>query len=125
MWYLMKKCLKQIKDYTEEEPKETLEDIQKELHDSLTSLGVEEKKEEIDITVPEELVDPVTKEIPKILKTIKEELTGESEKVIEEGASDKIDKETEASDALEIVDEIVPKDFKYSGTMEHPEKETE
>ena len=88
--------------------------------------GDEEKKEEeVDITVPEELVDPVTKEIPKILKTIKEELTGESEKVVEEGASDKIDKETETSDTLEIADEIVPKDFKYSGTMEHPEKETE
>ena len=84
-----------------------------------------EEKKEVDITVPEELVDPITKEIPKILNTIKEELTGESEKVIEEGASDKIDKETEANDTLEIADEIVPKDFKYSGTMEHPEKEIE
>ena len=59
--------------------------------------GDEEEKKEVDITVPEELVDPVVKEIPKILKTIKEELTGE--------------------------EEVVPKDFKYSGTMEHPENE--
>lgn len=60
--------------------------------------GTEEEKKEIDITVPEELIDPVTKEIPKILKTIKEELTGEKE-------------------------DVVPKDFKYSGTMEHPVNE--
>lgn len=60
--------------------------------------GDEEEKKEVDITVPEELIDPVTKEIPKILKTIKEELTGERE-------------------------EEVPKDFKYSGTTEHPENE--
>ena len=60
--------------------------------------GAEEKKEEVDITVPEELIDPVTKEIPKILKAVKEELTGEKE-------------------------DVVPKDFKYSGTMEHPVNE--
>ena len=60
--------------------------------------GAEEEKKEVDITVPEELIDPVTKEIPKILKTIKEELTGEKE-------------------------DVVPKDFKYSGTMEHPVNE--
>lgn len=60
--------------------------------------GAEEEKKEVDITVPEELIDPVTKEIPKILKAVKEELTGEKE-------------------------DVVPKDFKYSGTMEHPVNE--
>lgn len=60
--------------------------------------GAQEEKKEVDITVPEELIDPVTKEIPKILKAVKEELTGEKE-------------------------DVVPKDFKYSGTMEHPVNE--
>ena len=60
--------------------------------------GDEEEKKEIDITVPEELIDPVTKEIPNILKAVKEELTGEKE-------------------------DVIPKDFKYSGTMEHPVNE--
>ena len=60
--------------------------------------GAQEEKKEVDITVPEELIDPVTKEIPKILKAVKEELTGEKE-------------------------DVVPKDFKYSGTVEHPVNE--
>mgnify|MGYP001597247271 CR=1 FL=1 len=76
-----------IKDYTEPE-EEILEEA-------------EEEKKEVSITVPEELVNPVAKEIPKILEAVKEELTGESEKVIEEGASDKIDKVTEKENAKE------------------------
>ncbi len=83
-----------IKDYTEpteevdEEPEEILEEAS------------EEKKEEVTITVPEELVNPVAKEIPKILEAVKEELTGEPTKVIEEGASDKIDEVVEIEDTL-------------------------
>lgn len=83
-----------IKDYTEptEESEEILEEVDEE--------ASEEKKEEVNITVPEELVNPVAKEIPKILEAVKEELTGESEKVIEEGASDKIDEVVEIEDTL-------------------------
>ena len=72
-----------IKDYTEP-----------------TEEASEEKKEEVNITVPEELVNPVAKEIPKILEAVKEELTGEPTKVIEEGASDKIDEVVEIVDTL-------------------------
>ena len=82
-------CVK-IKDYTEptEESEEILEEVD------------EEKKEEVSITVPEELVNPIAKEIPKILEAVKEELTGEPTKVIEEGASDKIDEVVEIEDTL-------------------------
>ena len=86
-----------IKDYTEpaeEEPEEILEEVDEEpVEEPVEEAG--EKKEEVSITVPEELVNPVAKEIPKILEAVKEELTGEPTKVIEEGASDKIDKVTE------------------------------
>ena len=70
----------------------------------------DEEKKEVDITVPEELVNPVAKEIPKILKTIKEELTGEKEEKIEE-----LDEEgkkilniiqKKVSDTLENIDEV-------------------
>lgn len=91
-----------IKDYTEptEEAEEILEEVDEEPVEELLEEASEEKKEEVNITVPEELVNPVAKEIPKILEAVKEELTGESEKVIEEGASDKIDEVAEIEDTL-------------------------
>lgn len=91
-----------IKDYTEptEEAEELLEEVDEAPMEELLEEAEEEKKEEVTITVPEELVNPIAKEIPKILEAVKEELTGESEKVIEEGASDKIDEVVEIEDTL-------------------------
>lgn len=90
-----------IKDYTEptEESEEILEEVDEEPTEILEEAS-EEKKEEVNITVPEELVNPIAKEIPKILEAVKEELTGEPTKVIEEGASDKIDEVAEIEDTL-------------------------
>lgn len=90
-----------IKDYTEptEEAEEILEEVDEEPTEILEEAS-EEKKEEVSITIPEELVNPVAKEIPKILEAVKEELTGEPTKVIEEGASDKIDEVAEIEDTL-------------------------
>lgn len=90
-----------IKDYTEptEEAEEILEEVDEEPTEILEEAS-EEKKEEVTIAVPEELVNPVAKEIPKILEAVKEELTGEPTKVIEEGASDKIDEVAEIEDTL-------------------------
>lgn len=91
-----------IKDYTEptEESEELLEEVDEEPTEILEEASEEKKEEEVSITVPEELVNPVAKEIPKILEAVKEELTGESEKVVEEGASDKIDEVAEIEDTL-------------------------
>jgi len=97
-----------IKDYTEptEEAEEILEEVDEEPTEILEEAS-EEKKEEVSITVPEELVNPVAKEIPKILETIKEELTGEKiEELDEEGKKILDDIQKKVSDTLENIDEV-------------------